>query len=84
MRMAVTTPEFEKHLSSLLAEREKWRRCAWCGWDDGRRRMGLRDKLCNRCKEWRRKENLALKWQGKNPRRLGSDEGLRVYEYAIQ
>ena len=62
---------------------ESWKRCEWCGCDDGQKRIGPRSKLCDSCKEWRRKERLALEWQQENPDRVGKEEGI-YYEYCIQ
>ncbi|MFZ1085054.1 MAG: hypothetical protein WAN35_08830 [Terracidiphilus sp.] len=81
--MSITTLEFEQHLNGWLAGIENWRRCEWCGCDDGQKRIGPRSKLCDSCKEWRRKERLALKWQQENPNCIGKEEGIH-YEYCIQ
>jgi hypothetical protein len=81
--MSITTSEFERNLSEWLAERAKFRRCEWCGCDDCQRHIGPRSKLCDSCKEWRRKERLALDWQQQNPDRAGKEEGI-YYEYCVQ
>jgi len=81
--MSVTTPEFEQHLTEWLARLPNWRRCEWCGGDDGQKRIGPRSKLCDSCKEWRRKERLVLNWQRQNPDLVGKEEGI-YYERCIQ
>lgn len=81
--VSVTTPEFEQHLNGWLADAENWRRCEWCGCDDGQKRIGPRSKLCESCKEWRRKERIALEWKRNNPSPFSKEEGL-YHEYCIQ
>jgi hypothetical protein len=81
--MSVTTTEFEQYLNGWLSEIENWKRCEWCGCDDGQKRIGPRSKLCSSCKEWRRRERLALKWQEENPESARKHEGI-PYEYCIQ
>jgi hypothetical protein len=81
--MSVTTLEFEQHLNGWLAEMENWRRCEWCGCDDGQKRIGPRSKLCDSCKEWRRKDRLAAEWKQVNPDPFGQEDGIH-YEYCIQ
>jgi len=51
--MSVTTLEFEQHLNGWLAEMENWRRCEWCGCDDGQKRIGHGANSVIACKEWR-------------------------------
>jgi hypothetical protein len=79
--MAITTSEFEQSLNDFLTRMENSKRCEWCGDDD--RHMGPRSKLCNSCKEWRRRERRALEWKRKFPNRV-DEESLRRYEYPIQ
>lgn len=81
--MSVTTTEFEEHLNCLLTQMESRRRCEWCGCQDDKRRIGPRSRLCNRCKTWRRKEQLALQWQRDNPDLVGKEAGNH-HEYCIQ
>ncbi len=79
--MAITTPEFEEGLNDFLTRMENWKRCEWCG--DDERHIGPRSKLCDSCKEWRRKERRAIEWKRKFPNRVNHEEGL-YYEYCIQ
>ncbi len=78
--MAITTPEFEQRLDRFLADMVNRKRCEWCG--DDERRIGPRSKLCDSCKEWRRRERRAIEWKRKFPNRVGQ-EGV-YYEYRIQ
>ncbi len=79
--MAITTSEFEQSLNDFLTRMENWKRCEWCG--DDERHIGPRSKLCDSCKEWRRKEQRAIEWKQKFPSRVNHEEGL-LYEYWIQ
>ena len=81
--MSVTTSEFEEHLNCLLTTREGWKRCEWCGCQEDQRHIDPRSKLCDRCKKWSRKEQLALESQRNNPDLVGKEAGLH-YEYWIQ
>ena len=81
--MSVTTLEFEEHLNCLLTRMENWKRCNWCGCQEDQRHIGPRSKLCDRCKKWSRKEQLALEWQRNNSDLVGKEAGLH-YEYCIQ
>lgn len=81
--MSVTTSKFEQHLNGLLRNMEDWKRCEWCGCQEDQRYIGPRSKLCDRCKRWRRKEQLALEWQRRNPDLVGKKAGL-PYNYDIQ
>jgi hypothetical protein len=81
--MPVTTLEFEEHLNCLLTRMENWKRCEWCGCQEDQRRIGARSKLCDRCKKWRRKEQLALEWQRNNADLVGKEAGF-YYEYCVQ
>jgi hypothetical protein len=78
--MAITTSEFEQRLERFLASMENRKRCEWCG--DHERRIGPRSKLCDSCKEWRRRELRAIEWKRKSPNRV-DQEGL-YHEYHIQ
>ncbi len=80
--MSVTTLEFEKYLIGILDDMGSRKRCEWCGSADDQRRIGPRSKLCNRCKEWKRKESLAKEWKHKNP--IRRDEEAFHNEYVIQ
>ena len=81
--MSVTTLEFEEHLNCMLATMEDRKRCEWCGCQDDQRRIGPRSKLCDRCKKWSRKEQIALEWQRNNSDLIGKEAGI-YYEYCIQ
>lgn len=81
--MSVTTSEFENQLNGRLADMESWKRCEWCGSDESEKRIGPRSKLCDSCKEWKRKERLALEWQRENPDRVGKEDGF-YYERCVQ
>lgn len=78
--MAITNLESEERLNGFLQRMENRNRCEWCG--DDERHIGPRSKLCDSCKEWRRRERRALEWKREFPNRV-DEEGLR-YEYWIQ
>src|SRR5258707_693202 len=79
--MTMTTSEFEQRLNRYLESMESRKRCEWCG--DDRRHIGPRSKLCDTCKEWRRRERRAIEWKREFPNRVDHEEGLH-YEYCIQ
>ena len=81
--MAITTDEFEQRLNDLLIRMEDWSRCEWCGCDARQRRAAAKSKLCNSCKEWRRKERRAEEWITLHPERARTEEHMGV-EYDIE
>jgi hypothetical protein len=81
--MAITTEEFEQQLNDLLTRMEDWKRCEWCGCDDRQKRTAANSKLCNSCKEWKRREHHAEKWIREHSDRTGAEEYMRA-EYDIQ
>jgi hypothetical protein len=81
--MAITTDEFEQRLNDLLTEMEDWPRCEWCGCDGRQRRTMANSRLCNSCKEWKRRESHAEKWLKEHPDLEGTERYMRV-EYNIQ
>jgi hypothetical protein len=81
--MAITAEEFEQRLNALLTRMEDWPRCEWCGCNDSQRRAAANSKLCNSCKEWKRRERRAEEWIKEHPDRAGTEQYMRV-EYDIQ
>lgn len=81
--MAITTEEFEQRLHDLLTSMGDWPRCEWCGCDDVQRRTGANSKLCDSCKEWKRRERRAEGWIKGHPNLAGTEQ-YRRFEYDIQ
>jgi len=80
---SVTTPEFEEHLSSLLAAIENQEACTWCGRPSDEVLIDLSTRLCKRCQRWNREEIASLQWQQNNPDLKRKERGV-PYELAIQ
>jgi len=81
--MAITNEEFERKLNDLLTSMEGWQRCEWCGCNARQRRISPNSKLCNSCKEWRRRERHAKEWTKEHPNRSSTEQYMRV-EYNIE
>src|ERR1035437_9971544 len=75
--MAITTEEFEQRLNDLLTRMGSWPRGEWCGCFDYQRRTAANSKLCNACKEWKRKERLAEEWIKEHPNLAGTEQYMR-------
>ena len=76
--MAITTEEFEQQLKDLLTSMESRPRCEWCGCDDRQRRTAANSKLCDSCKEWKRRGRRAEEWIKKHPDGTGTEQYMRV------
>ncbi len=81
--MAITTDEFEQRLNDLLKRMEDWERCAWCGCNCLQRRITANSKLCDSCKEWKRRERRAELRIKEHPDRVAQNEFMGV-EYDIE
>jgi hypothetical protein len=81
--MAITTEEFEQRLNDLLTTMESWPRCEWCGCDGYQRRTAANGKMCDACKEWKRRERRAVNWIAEHPELAGTEQYMRV-EYNIE
>lgn len=76
--MAITTEDFEQRLDDLLTRMENWPRCEWCGCNDYQRRTAAGSKMCDGCKEWRRKERRAEAWIKEHPELASTEQFLHV------
>ena len=81
--MGITTEEFEQRLNDLLAKMEDWERCEWCGCDPLQRRITAKSRLCNSCKQWKRRELKAEKSIREHPDRVVEHEFMGA-DYDIE
>ncbi len=81
--MAITTEEFEQRLNDLLTNMESRPHCEWCGCNGYQRRTAVNSKLCNACKEWKRRERRAVNWIAEHPELAGTLQ-YRHFECEIE